>query len=91
MLQANLPENPESPVGGTSAFRAMIGTPLCAGEACLGYLEVYHSDPYGFDEVMRYFFASVGERIGMALQNDEIFQRAQLLLLEFSSLSNSGA
>lgn len=91
VLQANLPQNPESPLGGASESRAMIGTPLCAGEACLGYLEVYHGDPYGFDEGMRCFIATVGERIGMALQNAEIFQHAQLLLLESSSLSNSGA
>ena len=91
VLQANLPQDPDSPLGGTSESRSMIGTPLCAGEACLGYLEIYHSDPYGFDEGMRSFVAEVGERIGMALQNAEIFQRAQLLLIESSSLNTNGA
>lgn len=91
VLHANLPQNPESPLGGTSKSQAMIGTPLCAGETCLGYLEVYHGDPYGFDEGMRCFIANVGERIGMALQNAKIFQHTQFLLLESSSLSSSGA
>ncbi len=92
VLKTNLAHDPDSPVT-PSVVEAgsYIAVPLRSIERTLGVLEVYHRDPYGFEESMLSFFAHVGDRIGMSLQNAEIFQHAQMLLLESSALSASSA
>jgi DNA-binding response OmpR family regulator len=84
--KANLDDDPDFPpesLGGSSAF---IGVPLRVGEQSLGILEVYHRQPYGFAEQDLKLYEEIGHRIGIALQNAEIFCRAQTLLLKSSAL-----
>jgi two-component system response regulator VanR len=76
--------------GDAVPLRAFIGVPLRVDNRSLGILELYHTEPYGFDEGMLSFLSRIGKRLGMALQNAELFGQAQLLLLESSSLSSSG-
>ena len=72
-------------------LHAFAGVPLRGVEQSLGILEVYHSSTYGFDDQMVAFFIDVGDRVGIALQNAELFQRAQMLLIESSTLNVSSA
>lgn len=88
VLKADLRDDPDLPADKCceAEVRSFIGVPLRAGERSLGILEVYHRDPYGFDDGTLACFVQIGERIGMALQNAEIFGRTQVLLLKSSSL-----
>lgn len=92
LLKADLASDPDLPSSelGRANLRSFVGVPLYAGEGALGVLEVYHDEPYSLDEGVLPFFQEVGARIGMALQNAEIFQRAQMLLLESSTLNVGG-
>jgi len=71
-------------------LRAFAGVPLRVDNRSLGILELYHTEPYGFDEGMLSFLSRIGKRLGIALQNAELFGQAQLLLLKSSSLGSSG-
>jgi DNA-binding response OmpR family regulator len=72
-------------------MRSFAGVPLRGVEQSLGILEVYQCEPYGLDESAVSFYLDIGDRIGIALQNAEIFQRAQMLLLESSTLNANSA
>jgi len=92
VLKVNLRDDPDMPAEDLAEhdLNAFVGVPLRGVEQSLGILEVYHSSPYGFGEDAVPFFTDVGDRIGIALQNAEIFQRAQTLLLESSALNVGG-
>jgi DNA-binding response OmpR family regulator len=91
ILKANLEDDPELPADKCCAadVRSFAGVSLRVGERSLGILEVYHREPYGFDEDTLACFAEVGKRIGMALQNAQLFGRNQDLLLKSSSLGTN--
>jgi DNA-binding response OmpR family regulator len=93
VLRADLKDDPDACADELSdcGLRAFVGVPLRGVEQSLGILEVYHDTAYGFGEETVTFFMEVGDRIGIALQNAEIFQRAQMLLLESSTLSVGSA
>jgi len=58
-------------------FRAFVAVPLQSGGRMLGVLEVYHRQWPGFEERDVGLLNEIGERIGAALQNAELFQRLQ--------------
>jgi GAF domain-containing protein len=69
---------------------AFIGVPLRGVERSLGLLEIYHRRPYAFETRDQELYTAIGNRIGIVLENAQIFQRAQALLLKSSAL-NTGA
>jgi DNA-binding response OmpR family regulator len=93
ILRTDLANDPDSCTDDLvdCGLHAFAGVPLRGVEQSLGMLEVYHSDPYGFGDQMVSFFIDVGDRIGIALQNAELFQRTQTLLIESSTLNVSSA
>jgi GAF domain-containing protein len=84
--KADLNADPDFPPKALGDAGAFIGVPLRTGDRSLGILEVYHRQPYGFVEQDIKLYEEIGCRIGVALQNAEIFYRAQTLLLKSSTL-----
>lgn len=76
---------------GNADLHAYIGIPLRGIEHTLGVLEVFHRDPGGFTDRDPELFAEIGNRIGVALQNAEIFCRTQNLLLKSSALATGSS
>ncbi len=88
VLRLHLGQDPELTVEGLDTqIESYIGVPLLASGRALGVLEVYSARAYGFEERDLEMYREIGERIGMALQNAEIFQRVQTLLLKSSALA----
>jgi DNA-binding response OmpR family regulator len=87
LLEINLPSSVSLPSATLEGqpLAAFIGVPLRSVERSLGVLEVYHARPYGFRNQDLELYRTIGERIGIALQNAEIFQSMQKLLSESSS------
>jgi len=89
VLQVGLEEDDQGLFGnlGDADLHAYIGIPLRGIERTLGVLEVYHADRAGFGDRDLALFAEIGNRIGVALQNAQIFSRTQNLLLKSSALA----
>jgi DNA-binding response OmpR family regulator len=68
---------------------AYMGIPLQGVERSLGILEIYSWRPYAFETRDLELYTTIGHRIGIVLENAQIFQRAQTLLLKSSALSTS--
>jgi len=63
--------------GSRQGLGARVAVPLQSGARMLGMLEVYQKQWPGFEERDVSFLMEIGERIGAALQNAELFQRLQ--------------
>lgn len=89
VLKVDLTEDPDLPraMWQTGGLQSFVGVSLQAGEERLGLLEMYRAEPYGWDDTSLPFFNHLGQRIGMAMQNAQIFHHTQQLLLESSTLS----
>jgi len=72
---------------GDAGLKAFIGVPLRGIERLLGVLEVYHQRADGFGKRDLDMFSEIGNCIGVALQNAQIFQRTQALLLKSTALA----
>ena len=89
VLRLHISQDPEMAIESTDDVQveAYIGVPIQVGGQSLGVLEVYSTRPYGFVERDLKMYQEIGERIGVALQNAEIFRRIQTLLLKSSALA----
>lgn len=67
-------------VTGNNQVSVFMGVPLRGVEHALGVLEVYGPEPSSLDEGDRVVFATVGDLIGSALENAQLFQSTQTLL-----------
>jgi DNA-binding response OmpR family regulator len=74
---------------GNGDLAAYMGIPLQGVERSLGILEIYSWRPYAFETRDLELYTTIGHRIGIVLENAQIFQRAQTLLLKSSALSTS--
>jgi DNA-binding response OmpR family regulator len=74
---------------GNGDLAAYMGIPLQGVERSLGMLEIYSWRPYAFETRDLELYTTIGHRIGVVLENAQIFQRAQTLLLKSSALSIS--
>jgi len=63
--------------GARQGLGARVAVPLQSGRRMLGMLEAYRRQWPGFEERDVSFLMEIGERIGAALQNAELFQRLQ--------------
>ena len=68
---------------------AYMGIPLQGVERSLGMLEIYSWRPHALGTRDLELYTTIGRRIGVVLENAQIFQRAQTLLLRSSALSTS--
>ena len=59
---------------------AWMGIPLRGVERSLGVLEIYDPHPYVFEKYELDMFTTIGDRVGSALENAQLFQHTQTLL-----------
>lgn len=61
--------------------------PLLSSDRTVGVLEVYHHDPYYFDEASLVLLEKIGAQLGVAVENAQLFQNTQILLIKSSALT----
>ncbi|MBN1934432.1 MAG: response regulator [Anaerolineae bacterium] len=64
-----------------------MGIPLRGTEHTLGVLELYGREPSSLNEADIAVFVAIGDRIGSALENAQLFQNAQTLLSQSYEVS----
>ncbi len=67
--------------------QVFMGVPLRGIEHALGVLEIYGTDPSSMSETDRAVFSTVGDLIGSALENAQLFQSTQMLLSKSYEIS----
>jgi DNA-binding response OmpR family regulator len=66
----------------SSPMSACVGVPLCADDRAVGVLEVFHRQPGWFDERDVVWLDELGYRVGRAIGNANLFERAQNMLIQ---------
>lgn len=77
------PEFAERP---PSPMHAYVGVALRADDRTVGVLEVFHRQPGWFDQRDVEWLDELGHKVGLAIENANLFERTQSLLLQFPSL-----
>lgn len=85
LIKPNLASDAEIPADSLEAEvkpLSFVGVPIQVREHLLGFVEVYHPYAYRYDEDDLAMFRTIGDRLGVAMENALLFQQAQQLLLE---------
>jgi DNA-binding response OmpR family regulator len=75
--------------GKERSLGACAVVPLRSADRTVGVLEVYHHDPYYFDELSLELLEQIGAQVGVAVENAQLFQHTQILLIKSSALSQT--
>lgn len=68
-----------------SSMHAYVGVPLCFDDRAVGLLEVFHHQPGWYDRRDVEWLDELGRKVGLAIENANLFERTQALLLRSSS------
>ena len=77
---------PDFPDRSHSTLHAYVGVALRADDRTVGVLEAFHRQPGWFDQRDVKWLEELGRQMGLAIENANLFERAQSLLLQSSSL-----
>jgi len=93
VLRVDIDIDPEfrGVVGQDRPLRACAVAPLLSSDRTVGVLEVYHHDPYYFDELSIALLEKIGAQVGVAVENAQLFQNTQILLIKSSALSQAAS
>jgi len=93
VLRVDIDSDPEfkGVVGQDRPLRACAVAPLLSSDRTVGALEVYHHDPYYFDELSIALLEKIGAQVGVAVENAQLFQNTQILLIKSSALSQAAS
>lgn len=90
-LRLDIDKDPEfkGVIGKDCSLLACAVVPLRSSDRTVGVLEAYHHDPYYFDEPALALLEKIGDQVGVAVENAQLFQHTQILLIKSSALSQS--
>ena len=71
----------------SSPMHAYVGVVLSADDRTVGVLEVFHRQPGWYDQRDVEWLSELGQKLGMAIGNANLFQHTQSLLIQSSSLN----
>ncbi len=91
VLRVGIDQDPEfkGVAGKDRPLSTCAVVPLRSSDRTVGVLEVYHHDPYYFDESSIALLEEIGAQVGVAVENAQLFQNTQILLIKSSALSQA--